>query len=1242
MIKLNKPVFQIQEIKVMTVNNYNISNTEKERLKALLNYNILDTGPEEEFDNITKLVAFICETPIALISLVDENRQWIKSSFGFKPQDIPRKMSFCQHTISGKEVYEIPDTLKSGIFKENPFVANAPRIRFYAGHPLTTPEGYNIGALCVVDRIPKKLNDDQKLALTTLAKHVMSILELRNKNLILLDKVENLSKEALEKITLELESYKLALDETSGVIISDNNGTIIFVNDETCRTSKYSREELIGQQSTIFDSGYHPQSFFDELWNTILNGNIWKNEIKNLAKDGTIYWTDTTIVPFMDESKKPKKFVSIKRDITKQKREENRIDQFFSLSLDYFCVANTKGYFEKISPAFSSQLGYTHEELLSKPFFEFIHQEDVEKTQKEMEKLGQGITTINFKIRFKCKNGEYKLLSWNATPDKETGVLYATARDITDSHRIHDENRKLSLVAKGTNNIVVITDKNRNIEWVNQAFEDLTGYTQNEVIGKNPGSFLQFKNSEESTIKAIRNAMNNQETFVGEIQNISKTGRQYWIELNISPVFNENGELLNYIAIESDVTEKKKKDASISNLIETQNSIFNGVGHAVMFCNPSGIIQRINQAGIDLMEYAEDEIVGKMSQIDFHDFGEIVARSMELSQELSKPVVPGFETIIAKTDALQAMDGNEWTYISKSGRKIPVWVSVTCIKNTEGTILGYFSAAEDYTVKKQVEQSLIEAKNLAEQAAHAKDSFLANMSHEIRTPLNAIIGFTELLSQNTLDPTLKDYVNNINTAGANLLLIINDILDISKIESGQLVIESLPINLKSTLKHVYDLLKVKASEKNIEFNLFLDADMPEFVMGDKGRINQILMNLAGNSLKFTEKGDVTISVKKMEETEKTIKLRFSIKDTGIGIPDNKINSIFERFTQAEASTTRRFGGTGLGLNIVKQLVELQNGQINVTSKVGQGSDFYFILDFLKVETPKSEKATEIIQPKEESLGHLSILLCEDNELNQHLAKRVIEKFGFDLDIANNGKEGIDRILMKNYDLILMDLQMSVMDGYQTTIYIREVLKKDIPIIAMTAHSLVGERQKCKDIGMNAYVSKPFKQTELLEQIKAVVHKKSHMDDTKEVFHSVEIKEILEPEFSTKTANNMDNVQNDSPAKIAIDFSYIEELSGGDQDFKYEMVKLFIQSIPEDLDKLEDALKNKDSTAIAKLAHHMKSSLSMFKLDKEVEFLSETEKNAKNSMVKDETFIEFTDFKLSLAHVTGLLISMSVP
>jgi hypothetical protein len=531
-------------------------------------------------------------------------------------------------------------------------------------------------------------------------------------------------------------------------------------------------------------------------------------------------------------------------------------------------------------------------------------------------------------------------------------------------------------------------------------------------------------------------------------------------------------------------------------------------------------------------------------------------------------------------------------------------MSVTCIKNTAGTVLGYISAAEDYTIKKQAEADLIKAKNLAELAVYTKDSFLTNMSHEIRTPLNAIIGFTELLSQRNLDAVQSEYVENIQMASDNLLLLINDILDLSKIESGQLVIEFRPFNLKDVLKHVYNLLKVKADQKGLEFNMFLDANMPEFLAGDKGRLNQILINLVGNAIKFTETGEVSMTVKKMKETDTTTTMRFSIKDTGIGITEEKSTKIFERFTQAEDNTTRKFGGTGLGLNIVKQLVELQNGQISVKSRIGKGSEFHFSLEFSKAEAALAKTIRKNSSDRK-SLGKLSVLLCEDNEMNKRLAKIVVESFGFKLDIASNGQEGIELLMQNKYDLILMDLQMPVKDGYQTTIYIRNELKMNIPIVAMTAHSLVGEQQKCFDIGMNAYVAKPFKQAELLDKIQLVL----------------EVKSEKEGDDSVVTESIPDEI----PEKKAVDLSYLDELMGYDKNLKMEMVELFIQSFPSDVSLLGKAIYEKDINEMKKMAHHMKSSLAMFKLDDEVAFLKKTEKNANLSMISAEIAEEFTLF-----------------
>jgi hypothetical protein len=384
----------------------------------------------------------------------------------------------------------------------------------------------------------------------------------------------------------------------------------------------------------------------------------------------------------------------------------------------------------------------------------------------------------------------------------------------------------------------------------------------------------------------------------------------------------------------------------------------------------------------------------------------------------------------------------------------------------------------------ETEENLKKEKERAEASEKAKQLFLANMSHEIRTPMNGILGFARLLEESLTEKEQLEYIHVIIKSGDDLLVILNDILDFSRMEAGKITFESAPFNLRDIIHSTVMMMESKSKQKNISVVNNIDDKIPDIILGDSVRLNQILLNLVSNAIKFTEKGQISISVICIEKNMNNLILEFRIKDTGIGIPLDKQEKIFESFEQATADTSRRFGGTGLGLSIVKQLVELQNGEIFLNSKPGYGSDFYFRLSFLKIKEKKNKpdfKKAEKLQSNDEIIH---VLVVEDNPINKLLVVKVLQKKSFEIDVAENGKIALEKYAKNNYDIILMDLQMPEMDGYEATMNIRrlETHKKDIPIIAMTAHTIKGERERCLEIGMNEFISKPFAINELYEKI----------------------------------------------------------------------------------------------------------------------------------------------------------------
>jgi CheY-like chemotaxis protein/predicted hydrocarbon binding protein len=480
-----------------------------------------------------------------------------------------------------------------------------------------------------------------------------------------------------------------------------------------------------------------------------------------------------------------------------------------------------------------------------------------------------------------------------------------------------------------------------------------------------------------------------------------------------------------------------------------------------------------------------------------------------------------------------------------------------------------YSKKDEYQIptffeRKKVEEEMQRSKLLAEESAKSKSDFVANMSHELRTPLGIILGFTDLVKKTPLSPQQKEYMDAISSSGNSLLSIINDILDLSKLDAGKFIIESIPFNIPDLLHAVQAMFLSKAKKKHLELTCTVDEDVNGYVSGDPMRLTQILVNLIGNAIKFTEKGGVYISCAAGSRQGDGLVIKFSIRDTGIGIAADKTTSIFERFTQADNNITRRYGGTGLGLAITKQLIELQGGSIILKSQDGIGAEFIFTLPYTISDQQQAAMMQKEI-PENLTFGSIKkILVVDDNLFNQKLAKNILENNGFTVTVAENGSRALDILKTETFDIILMDIQMPVMDGCKATQLIREQMHINTPVIAMTAHALAGEKQKCIHAGMNDYLSKPFKEKDLLASIA--------------------------------------RWRNDPPtakpeASKIIDLSFLLDQTRNNHSFILEMITLFKQQNPKEIAKLKEAIDKIDYPETYSATHSIRNTTGFFGIDK---------------------------------------------
>ena len=584
----------------------------------------------------------------------------------------------------------------------------------------------------------------------------------------------------------------------------------------------------------------------------------------------------------------------------------------------------------------------------------------------------------------------------------------------------------------------------------------------------------------------------------------------------------------------------------------------------------NGKISDVNKAAIEILKSSELDLLNS----NFSDYF------------VETDLVKKLNTTVFKTGVII-----DFPLTLKNQQQTEVLFNGSVFTNDANTVVGAVVVARDITALKMLTKELTEAKTAAENAAAAaiisehnahdatrsKQQFLSNMSHEIRTPMNAIIGFTKVVLKTNLTAKQKEYLTAIKMSGDSLIVLINDILDLAKVDSGKMSFEQVPFKLQLSISAMLHLFETKIQEKNLTLEIDYDNRIPEILEGDPTRLHQIILNLVSNAVKFTNAGKIIVKTALVEESSTTVSVKFSIQDTGIGIKANVKNKIFDNFQQATDTTSRLYGGTGLGLAIAKQLVEAQGGKISVSSKINHGSTFSFVMDFQKSKTENVHEP-EILE-LDSNIKNTKILVVEDVELNQLLMKTLLDDFGFECDISANGKLAIEKLKTKQYDIILMDLQMPEMDGFAATDYIRKKLKLSIPIIALTADVTTADVEKCKAVGMNDYISKPVDERLLYSKL---------------ISFSKKPIVIIE---HTKG----DNHQNDTVKYV--DMSYLKKLTKSEPKLMSQMITSYLEQTPPLILSMKKSLESKDWKLLQSSVHKMIPSFSIMGINPKIELMA---------------------------------------
>ena len=972
--------------------------------------------------------------------------------------------------------------------------------------------------------------------------------------------------------------YTLSLIEASldPLVTINTAGKITDMNEATVRITGIERKKLIG--SDFFDYFTEQQKAREVYQEVFEKGSVADSPLTLRHKDGKLTEVLFNGSVYKDDVGNVIGVVIVARDIAEQKWALDL--RIANKELAYQNDEKEKRAAELVIA--NEELEYQNDEKEKRANELFIANEELAFQNDEKEKRANELLIANKELAYQNDEKE-KLAAELVIANKE--LEYQNDEKEKRANELLIANEELAFQndekEKRANELLIA---NEELEYQNTVKEKRAA----ELIIANEE--LAFQNNEKEK-RAAELVIANKELL---FQTGEKQDRAAELVIANKELLFQTGEKQDRAAelvvadIELDFQNKEKEKRKIENkaLEDYSNSLklasqyslslIEASRDPLVTINTEGKITDMNEATVRVTGIERKVLIGS----DFFDYFTDQQKAREVYQEV-------FEKGSVADSPL--------TLQNKDGKLTDVLFNGSVYKDDVGNVLGVVIVARDIAEQKRIENELIEAKIsaekatgiaedaqmkaenatlIAEEAVKSKQQFLSNMSHEIRTPMNAIIGFTKVILKTGLTAKQKEYLTAIKISGDALIVLINDILDLAKVDSGKMTFEQIPFKLNLSISLMLHLFETKINEKNLKLVFEFDKNIPEVLAGDPVRLNQIILNLVSNAIKFTSIGQITVSINLLKEDKNNVFIQFCVKDTGIGISSDKIEGLFENFQQAASSTSRIFGGTGLGLAIVKQLVEPQGGTLNVESTVDVGSTFSFILPFKKThETLILESEIVVVNNK---LEDIKVLVVEDLELNQLLIRTLLDGFGFECEISTNGKLAIERLETNDFDIILMDLQMPEMNGFEATEYIRNKLKLTIPIIALTADVTTIDVEKCIEAGMNDYISKPVDEGELFRKMIALIQKPMS-------------------EETNSYASNSDIIN--------IDLSYLVKLTKSNPKSMSEMISIFLVQTPQLIQSMKEGYKDLDFEKLYASAHKMIPSFSIMGMDTKYETIS---------------------------------------